>query len=248
MKRSFLISFGPFQLFASGRRLLRDEVPVEIGSRSLDILIALVERGGEVVRKKDLVARVWPDVVVDETSLRTHVARLRRALGDGREGARYIANVPGRGYSFVAPITRTAALVPAEAPDPIPAVAPLRLPARLTRMIGRDNAVGELCAQLLNQRFVSIVGPGGIGKTTVAVSVAHELMREFAGAVAFVDLASIEDPRLVACAVASTLGLPVCMSDPIPSLIAFLDQKRILLILDSCEHVIESVAVLAEHL
>src|SRR5580704_10244281 len=109
MKRSFLISFGPFQLFASGRRLLRDEVPVEVGSRSLDILIALVERGGEVVRKKELVARVWPDVIVDETSLRTHVARLRKALGDGREGARYIANVPGRGYSFVAPITRTAA-------------------------------------------------------------------------------------------------------------------------------------------
>ena len=245
---SFAISFGPFQLFAARRRLLRDEVPVEVGSRSLDILIALVERGGEVVRKKDLVARVWPDVVVEETSLRTHVARLRRVLGDGREGARYIANIPGRGYSFVAPITRTAALVPAQAPDPIPAVTPLTLPARLTRMIGRDNAVADLCAQLLNQRFVSIVGPGGIGKTMVAVSVAHEMMREFSGAVAFVDLASIEDPRLVAGAVTSTLGLPACMSDPVPSLIAFLDQKRILLILDSCEHVIESIAVLAEHL
>jgi predicted ATPase/DNA-binding winged helix-turn-helix (wHTH) protein len=248
MKRPFAISFGPFQLFAARRRLLRDEVPVEVGSRSLDILIALVERGGEVVRKKELVARVWPDVVVDETSLRTHVARLRKALGDGREGARYIANVPGRGYSFVAPITRTAAPVPAEAADPIPAVGPLRLPARLARMIGRDDAVGDLCVQLLNQRFVSIVGPGGIGKTTVAISVAHEMMREFAGSVAFVDLASIEDPRLVAGAVASTLGIPVCMSDPLPSLIAFLDQKRILLILDSCEHVIESVAVLAEQL
>ena len=196
MKRSFAISFGPFQLFAAGRRLLRDEVPVEVGSRSLDILIALVERGGEVVRKKELVARVWPDVVVDETSLRTHVARLRRALGDGREGARYITNIPGRGYSFVAPITRTVALVPARAADPIPTtVAPLRLPARLARMIGRDDAVADLCVRLLNQRFVSIVGPGGIGKTTVAVSVAHAMMREFAGAVAFVDLASIEEDR-----------------------------------------------------
>jgi predicted ATPase/DNA-binding winged helix-turn-helix (wHTH) protein len=220
-------------------------MPVEVGSRSLDILIALVERAGGVVGKKELVARVWPDVVVDETSLRTHVARLRKALGDGRQGARYIANVPGRGYCFVAPITRTAALVPVRAADPIPA---LRLPARLARMIGRDDAVADLCVQLLDQRFVSIVGPGGIGKTTVAVSVAHALVREFSGAVAFVDLVSVEDPHLVAGAVASTLGLPVCMSDPVPSLIAFLEQKRNLLVLDNCEHVMESVAALAEQL
>jgi predicted ATPase/DNA-binding winged helix-turn-helix (wHTH) protein len=248
MKRSFTISFGPFQLSASGRRLLRNEVPVEVGSRSLDILIALVEQVGEVVSKKELVARVWPDVVVDETSLRTHVARLRRALDDGREGTRYIANVPGRGYCFVAPITRTAALPPAQTADPIPAVRPLRLPSRLARMMGRDDDVRELCTQLLNQRFVSVVGPGGIGKTTVAVSVAHEMVQEFSGAVAFVDLASIEDPRLVAGAVASTLGLAVCMNDPTPNLIAFLDQKRILLVLDSCEHVIESAAALTEQL
>jgi predicted ATPase/DNA-binding winged helix-turn-helix (wHTH) protein len=241
-----MISFGPFHLRASARRLLRDEVPLDIGSRSLDILIALVERAGEVVGKKELVARVWPDVVVDESSLRTHVAALRKVLGDGREGARYIANVQGRGYCFVAPITRAAAPMPAPAADPLPAERPLRLPARLARMIGRDETVSGLCTQLLNQRFVSIVGPGGMGKTTVAVSVAHALVREFSGAVAFVDLASIEDPRLVAGAVASTLGLIVRTSDPIPSLIGFLEQKRILLVLDNCEHVIESVAVLAE--
>jgi predicted ATPase/DNA-binding winged helix-turn-helix (wHTH) protein len=243
-----MISFGPFRLFASERRLIKDEVPVEVGSRALDILIALVERVGEVVAKKELVARVWPDVVVDETSLRTHVARLRKALGDGRAGARYIANVAGRGYCFVAPITRAPTPKPASAADLLAAERPLRLPERLARMIGRDEAVAGLCAQLLNQRFVSIVGPGGMGKTTVAVSVAHALVREFSGAVAFVDLVSIEDPRLVAGAVASTLGLMVRTSDPIPSLIGFLEQKRILLVLDNCEHVIESVAVLAERL
>ena len=243
-----VISFGPFQLFASGRRLLRDEVPLQIGSRSLDILIALVERAGEVVGKKDLVARVWPDVVVEESSLRTHVAGLRKALGDGREGARYVANVPGRGYCFVAPITRAATPKHAPPADPLHAERQLRLPPRLARMIGRDDVVAGVCTQLLNQRFVSIVGPGGMGKTTVAVAVAHTLVGEFAGAVAFVDLVSIEDPCLVAGVVASTLGLMVRMNDPIPSLIGFLEQKRLLLVLDNCEHVIESVAALAERI
>ena len=242
-----MISFGPFQLFASGRRLLRDEVPLQIGSRSLDILIALVERAGEIVGKKELVARVWPDVVVEDGSLRTHVAGLRKALGCGSNGTRYIANVPGRGYCFVAPITRAPAPNP-RAADPLPAERPLRLPGRLARMIGRDDAVADLCTQLLRQRFVTIVGPGGMGKTTVAVSVAHALVSEFSGAIAFVDLVSIEDPRLVAATVASTLGLVVRTSDPISSLVGFLEQKRILLVLDNCEHVIESVAVLAERI
>jgi predicted ATPase/DNA-binding winged helix-turn-helix (wHTH) protein len=243
-----MISFGPFQLFASGRRLLRDEMPLQIGSRSLDILIALVERAGEVVGKKELVARVWPDMVVEESSLRTHVAGLRKALGDGREGARYVANVPGRGYCFVAPITRAATPKHPPPADPLHAERQTRLPTRLARMIGRDDVVAGVCTQLLNQRFVSIVGPGGMGKTTVAVAVAHALVGEFAGAVAFVDLVSIEDPRLVAGAVASTLGLMVRMNDPLPSLIGFLEEKRLLLVLDNCEHVIESVAVLAERI
>jgi predicted ATPase len=115
-------------------------------------------------------------------------------------------------------------------------------------MIGRDDAVADLCTQLLRQRFVTIVGPGGMGKTTVAVSVAHALVSEFSGAIAFVDLVAIEDSRLVAGTVASTLGLVVRTSDPISSLIGFLEQKRILLVLDNCEHVIESVAVLAERI
>ena len=243
-----MISFGPFHLSASGRLLLRNEMPLDIGSRSLDILIALVERAGEIVGKKELVARVWPDVIVEESSLRTHVARLRKVLGDGREGVRYVANVPGRGYCFVAPITCATPPTPAPISDPAPAEPQFRLPPRLARMIGRDDAVAGLCTQLLSQRFVNIVGSGGMGKTTVAVSVAHALVREFSGAVYFVDLASIQDPRLVGGAVVSALGLMVRTSDPVPTLLAFLEEKRILLVLDNCEHVIESVAVLAERI
>ena len=97
--------FGPFRFFPAERRLLKGETPVQIGSRELDILIALVERAGEVVTKRELFARVWPDVVVEESSLRVHVAGLRKVLADGQDQARYIVNVPGRGYSFVASLT-----------------------------------------------------------------------------------------------------------------------------------------------
>src|SRR5215468_9029391 len=107
--RANCTEFGPFRLFPTERRLLKGETPVQIGSRELDILIALVERAGEVVTKRELFARVWPDVVVEESSLRVHVAGLRKVLADGEDQARYIVNVPGRGYSFVAALTGTVA-------------------------------------------------------------------------------------------------------------------------------------------
>ena len=100
------LSFGPFNLVASERLLTRDGVPVELGARALDILIALISTPNEVVSKKDLMSRVWPDVIVEEGSLRFHMTSLRKALGDGKDGARYITTLAGRGYCFVAPISR----------------------------------------------------------------------------------------------------------------------------------------------
>jgi DNA-binding winged helix-turn-helix (wHTH) protein len=101
-----LIHFGPFRLSATERILKKGGVPVRLGSRALDILIALVERPAEVVAKKELFARVWPDLLVDEGSLRYHVSALRKALDEGQSATRYVANVSGRGYCFVVPISR----------------------------------------------------------------------------------------------------------------------------------------------
>ena len=98
------VSFGKFRLYPAARLLERDGAPIRIGGRALDILILLAEHAGRVVSKKELIARVWSDVTVDEGSLRFHVTALRKALGDGRSGARYVTNVPGRGYSLVVPI------------------------------------------------------------------------------------------------------------------------------------------------
>ena len=102
-------SFGLFRLFWAERQLKKGDEPSPAWGPALDTLIALVERAGEVVTQKELLSRVWPGVTVEEANLRGHIASLRRALGDGREGARYIVTVPGRGYSFVAPVTRSAA-------------------------------------------------------------------------------------------------------------------------------------------
>jgi predicted ATPase/DNA-binding winged helix-turn-helix (wHTH) protein len=241
-----MLSFGPFSLFGAERLLKKADEPIPLGGRALDILIALAERAGEVVTHKDLISTVWPDVTMENANLRFHIAALRKALGDGREGARYISNIAGRGYCFVAPVTRSSA----KRPGPVTGVTTTervpKLPPRLARMVGRDDTVQALAQQLQVWRFVSIVGPGGVGKTTVAISAAHMLVDGFDDAVFFIDLAALTDPQLVPTAVASALGFMVQTQDPLVSLLAFIADKKILLVLDNCEHVIGVAAALAE--
>jgi DNA-binding winged helix-turn-helix (wHTH) protein len=152
------ISFGPFRLYAAQRLIESAGAPLQLGARALDILIALVEQAGKVVSKTDLIIRVWPDVTVDEGNLRVHVAMLRKALGDGEAGARYVTTVSGQGYCFVAPIVRSSAPKP---PVTVSARAERahHLPTRLTRMVGRDQIVREISEQLAAKRFVTVAGP-----------------------------------------------------------------------------------------
>jgi predicted ATPase/DNA-binding winged helix-turn-helix (wHTH) protein len=237
-----VISFGPFCLFAAERRLEKDGVPVHLGSRALDILLVLAEQATEVLSKKELIARAWPkSVTVEEGSLRFHIAALRRALGDGRSGVRYITNVSGRGYCLTAPTSRS--VLKRSATQEI---THSRLPARLVRMVGREDDVLDVSAKLVAQRFVTIVGPGGIGKTTVAVSIAHGLLSAFDGEVTFVDLGPLNVPPLVPNVIASALSLAANSENPVQALLNFLRERRMLLIVDSCEHLIQTVATLAE--
>jgi DNA-binding winged helix-turn-helix (wHTH) protein len=175
--------------------LLENGKPIRLGSRAMDILIALTERPSELVSKEDLIARVWPDIFVEEGSLRVHVAGLRRVLGDGQAGNRYVANVPGRGYRFVASVSLSTAPTSA-IPSPAAETRTHDLPATLTRMIGRDGDVDALISRLPQRRFITLVGPGGIGKTTVALAVAHRSVASYADGVRFVDLAPLTDPLL----------------------------------------------------
>ncbi len=242
------VSFGPFRLAAAERLLLKNDTPIAIGGRALDILIALTDRAGQVVSTRELIDLVWPHVIVEEANIRVNIGALRKTLGESKGGPRYIVNVPGRGYSFVAAIQRAIT----DDNQPIAAVsssARPNLPALAESLIGRSETVAVLSSLLLSRRFISVVGAGGIGKTTVAVAVAHALRGEFGDdSVCFVDLGSLTDPADVPGAIASALGCFVQGPDPEAYIQVFLADKRILIVLDNCEHVIEAAAPLSERL
>ncbi|MBV8132059.1 MAG: winged helix-turn-helix domain-containing protein, partial [Alphaproteobacteria bacterium] len=237
-------AFGPFRLLPARRMLLQDGKPARLGSRAFDILVTLVERAGETIRRDELIARTWRDTVVAEGALRVHVAALRKVLGDGRAGRRYIANHPGRGYTFVAPLIREDA--DSTAPPPNEAAGTNNLPTTLTRVIGRDDVIAAIARQLARRRFLTIVGPGGIGKTTVAAAVADTVRASYKDGAWFVGLASLSDPGLVPSALGAALGIPALGGDPLRGLAAWLRDKTTLIVLDSCEHVIAAAATLAE--
>lgn len=237
-------SFGSFALFPTQRLLLQDGKPLKLGSRALDILLVLTERAGEIIAKEALLARVWPDTFVEDTSLRVHIGNLRKALGDTQSDSRFITNVPGRGYCFVAPVKLAGAEAPAR-----PAPASLRnFPVAVGRTIGRDTVVANLATELTRQRLLTIAGPGGIGKTTVALAVARAAAEGFTDGSLFVDFSPVTDPAMVPAAVAAGLGHALRSMAPIDELIAVLAERKLLIVLDSCEHVIEAAAAFVEAL
>jgi predicted ATPase/DNA-binding winged helix-turn-helix (wHTH) protein len=239
------LQFGPFELSSRERVLRRDGEVLPLGSRALDLLIYLAERPGEVIAKQELIDHVWSDVTVDEGSIRVHVAAIRKALGDGQFGNRYIANIKGRGYSFVGTVVSHAGSTESRSAK---FRHQGRLPVRPIMMIGRETIVGEASQKLRNERFVTLLGPGGIGKTTIALAVGRAVAEEFGGNVHLVDLESLTDPRHVAGAVATSLGLALKSKEPGVELVDLVRSRKLLLILDSCEHVIEAVALVAEQL
>src|SRR5882762_2741283 len=223
----------------------RDGVVLPLGGRAVDILIYLADRPGEVIAKQELIDHVWSDVIVEEGSLRVHVAAIRKALADGQFGNRYIANVKARGYSFVGTVVPFAGSTESRK-DKFPRQG--RLPVRPLMMIGRETVIREVSDKLRDERFVTLLGPGGIGKTTIALAVGRAAAEEVGGEVYLVDLESLTDPRHVAGAVATSLGLPLKSKDPGLELVELVRSRKLLIILDSCEHVIEAVALLAEQL
>jgi predicted ATPase/DNA-binding winged helix-turn-helix (wHTH) protein len=238
------IGFGPYRIHPAQRLVLEGEQPLRLGRRAMDILLTLLAHAGEVLSKQQLMAAVWPDSVVEEINLRVHMAALRKALGDGQAGQRYIVTVAQRGYSFVAPI-----LLHAIEQQPVgDSAGRHNLPLRRTRMIGRQPLVDSLMTQLPRQRCITLVGPGGIGKTTVALRVAEQLIGRYRDGIRLLDLAPLSDPRMICSHLAALLDILLHDGDPLASLINGLRERQMLLVIDNCEHLIDAVALLSESL
>ncbi len=249
------MAFGPFCLWPDERLLTRDGEPVAIGGRSFDLLVALIEDPGQMLSKRILLKRVWPDVVVEDGSLRFHMASLRKLLGDGRDGARYIATQVGVGYAFVAPVERRAGAGGCSAGQAQPAggianmsggYVPILPPQ--PHLVGREREAERLGERVAHTPLNTIVGPAGAGKTSLAVDVAHRMAPDFDGRAAFVDFAMLADPAAVPSMIAGALGVAVDGNDPLTVILGHIRELPYLLILDNAEHLIEAIANIAERL
>jgi predicted ATPase/DNA-binding winged helix-turn-helix (wHTH) protein len=240
------VHFGPYRVYPGQRLVMEADQPLRLSRRAMDILLILLEHAGNVVSKQQLIARVWPNSVVEDINLRVHMAALRKALGDGQAGQRYIVTVAQRGYSFVAPHSLELA---EQAPAPAPTASSRHnLPVRRTRMIGRQTLVDNLMEQLPRQRFITLVGPGGIGKTTVALRVAEQMIGRYRDGIRLLDLAPINCPLMINGHLATLLELALHDDAPLSGLADSMRDRHMLLVIDNCEHLVDAIALLCENI
>jgi predicted ATPase/DNA-binding winged helix-turn-helix (wHTH) protein len=234
--------FASFRLFPRRRTLLRGDQRVAIGGRALDLLLLLVTQAGNVVCLNDLMRLVWPNVTVEEANVRVQMGILRKVLSQCAEASGAIDTVPNRGYCFVLSVRHHSNRIE---PDSSRLQRHPALPILPNPTVGRDDAIQIIEAALEQYRLVTITGPGGIGKTTVAIATANRYAEKFRGAIRFVDLSHVTDGAGAARVISEALHLAPGR-DPFETLCEHLRVHEALLILDTCEHIVEPVAMLAE--
>ncbi|REG50463.1 putative ATPase [Paraburkholderia sp. BL6669N2] len=235
-----MIELGRFQIDLEMRIVRRDGEALHLGSRAFDILAVIVSAAGRLVTKDELMNAVWPNTVVEENNIQVHLSALRKILGADRH---LILTVPGRGYQLVhrqkpAPV-RPANQVCAGRP----------LPSPKSRLVGRDAAVEQLRAMLQDAHVLTLVGAGGIGKTSLAIEAARQAEENFAEPTCFVELATLTTYDGVLGAIAEGCGMLTEDATPaVTQLAAALAHRHRLLVLDNAEHVIGFVAEIVEAL
>ena len=247
------LSFHDFDLSPDQRRLIVRGQPATIGARAYDLLMALVERSDRVVSKDELLDIVWPKLVVEENNLQVHIHALRKLLGPTA-----ITTVPGRGYRFTAerlqtggvpfverrrgPAAPTGELKTADGPDAQRG----NLPSYLPDLYGREEDMRALRALLESERLVTLSGSGGIGKTRLALAVAHQLRELYPHGVWMIELAWVNDASLLESLIAQALGITLSGHKPaLDELADALRSQELLLVLDNSEHLVDAVGALA---
>jgi predicted ATPase/DNA-binding winged helix-turn-helix (wHTH) protein len=246
--RNLVYESGQWQVDLGRRELLASGVAVPIGARAFEIIEVLVLAANELVTKTVLMDRIWPGAMVGENTLQVHISAIRRAFGQDRA---MLKTASGRGYrllgswmprhqgSVTAPV---AALLTSE-----PGTAQANnFPLIAGRLIGRAEAARHVRDLVSAYRVVTLTGPGGIGKTSLAIEAVRDLVSSFAGGGWFVELASLSNPDLVPTAVASALGLKLSGEISTESVARAVGAQHLLIVLDNCEHVIDAVAAMIE--
>ena len=230
--------FGRFTLDPANRQLRAEGSPIPLGSTDFRLLVTLIERAGSLVSKDELMSRVWGRAVVGDNTLQVHITALRKALGDG-----FIATRQGLGYSFVQDVPRT----DAEQPGNLPIYLAGRPHGAPSRLVGREGELRVLSELLVQNTLVTLAGPGGVGKTRLALQAAHESAARFRNGAWLVELASLTDAASTAGAVATALGIQIAEgATPFENLARQLARRNLLLVLDNCEHLVAPCAELCE--
>ena len=240
---------GSLEIDAGRRELRARGVPVPIGGRAFEIIEALAQSAGQLVTKDELMVRVWPGAVVEESTLQVHISAIRKALGPDRV---MLKTASGRGYRLLGRWTTRQRDPPEHPAIPAPErragePAPSNLPVPASDLIGRVVAVQQVGDLMSAYRVVTLTGPGGIGKTRLALEMGRIQSPGFDGGVWFVELASLTDANLVTAAIASVLGLRLGANDLSPGALArAIGGEKLLLVIDNCEHVIDAAATVVE--
>lgn len=245
-KGELTFAFGPYRLVPGRQLLLLENQPVKLGGRAFDLLRLLVQRGGQLVTRDELIAAAWPDTFVHESNLKVNMWNLRRALGDTKFNPRYLATIAGRGYMFVAEVETAISdcADPALSPDH-PAAAQ---PPPLRHIVGREMEIAEILDGLHRERHLTLVGAGGIGKTTLAVAAARAYASHCPDGVCFVDLAAIDDAGLLPVAMVTALGIKGNPGNGFAAILDYLRPRQMLVVLDNCEHVLPAATLFAGRL